>query len=78
MATPHVAGLIAILLEAKPNLSVSQIESILMSTSLDLSDSGKDNSFGQGRADLVKAVERLSGNSTQDAKESIFEAVYEK
>jgi len=78
MATPHVAGLIAILLEAKPNLSVSQIESLLMSTSLDLGESGKDNSFGQGRADLVKAVERLSGKSTQDTKESIFEAVYEK
>ncbi|MBW7874964.1 MAG: S8 family serine peptidase, partial [Candidatus Cloacimonetes bacterium] len=57
MATPHVAGVVALMLQANPDLSVDRIESILMETSLDLGAEGKDSVFGQGRMDALRAVE---------------------
>ena len=57
MATPHVAGVVALMLQANPDLTVDRIESILTETSLDLGAAGKDNVFGEGRMDAYRAVE---------------------
>ncbi|MCK5840728.1 MAG: S8 family peptidase [Candidatus Sabulitectum sp.] len=56
MATPHLAGVAALILSANPNLTVAQMDSIIEVTSLDLGASGKDNTYGAGRVDAYQAV----------------------
>ncbi len=64
MATPHVAGVVALMLQADPEVSVERIEEILEQTSVDLGPDGKDNAYGSGRVDAFKAVTMLA-NATQ-------------
>jgi subtilisin family serine protease len=55
MATPHVAGLCALLLEANPSLLPDDVKWLLMDTAVNL---GADpNSQGAGRIDAFAAVE---------------------
>ena len=56
MSTPHLAGCMALILEANPALSPAQVDSLLEVTSLDLGDTGKDNVFGAGRVQIYEAV----------------------
>ncbi len=56
MATPHLAGCMALMLEANPYLSPAQIDSLLEVTSLDLGTTGKDNQYGSGRVQIYEAV----------------------
>ncbi len=56
MATPHVAGVAALMLSANPNLTVAQMDSIIEMTSLELGTSGKDNTYGAGRVDAHQSV----------------------
>ena len=56
MATPHVSGVIALLLDAKPGLTVDEIAGILSSTAIDLGDPGADDTYGSGRVDALAAV----------------------
>ncbi|MCC6908440.1 MAG: S8 family serine peptidase [Phycisphaerales bacterium] len=56
MATPHVAGTIALMLEANPSLDHFAIKDLLEATALDLGDPGKDNRFGSGRVNAYEAV----------------------
>lgn len=56
MATPHLAGCMALMLEANPYLSPAQIDSLLEVTSLDLGSAGKDNQYGAGRVQIYDAV----------------------
>ena len=59
MATPHVSGVIALILEKNPNLSPSQIKSTLKRTALDL---GQDeNSQGSGRIQAYDAFLEATG-----------------
>lgn len=60
MATPHVAGVIALLYQVNPNLSIEQMIQLLSDSSLDLGDEGKDNDYGAGRMDVYKAVDVLN------------------
>ncbi|MBD3373302.1 MAG: S8 family serine peptidase [Candidatus Coatesbacteria bacterium] len=59
MATPHVAGAVALLLEADPTLTPAQLKLILEDTAIDLGDPGKDNAYGSGRIDALAAVQSL-------------------
>jgi len=59
MATPHIAGLIALLLEANPRLIPSNVLDLLTSTTKDLGEEGKDPDYGSGRADIFQAVRKL-------------------
>ena len=56
MATPHVAGTAALLLQADPSLSSSQVKQKLENTAIDLGKSGKDNCYGAGRISAYAAV----------------------
>ena len=58
MSGPHVAGVIALMFQAFPELSVDAIEDILGSSSLDLGDSGFDYKFGEGRVNALAAIEK--------------------
>jgi len=56
MATPHVSGTVALMLERNPALKPAEIKKKLESTALDLGSAGKDNDYGSGRIDASKAV----------------------
>lgn len=56
MATPHVAGVAALILQANPYLAHDEVRFVLESTSLDLGPAGPDNQFGAGRVDAMAAV----------------------
>lgn len=57
MATPHVTGATAILFQAFPQMNIAQMKDLLMKTSDDLGETGKDNDFGAGRIHLPRAFE---------------------
>jgi bacillopeptidase F len=56
MAGPHVAGVVALMRQADPNLDVDSIKQILMRTAVDLGTSGEDNDYGWGIIDAYAAV----------------------
>jgi serine protease AprX len=60
MATPHVSGTIALLMQAARNndifLSPAQVRGIIENTSVDLGVAGKDNVYGAGRINIFEAV----------------------
>lgn len=62
MATPHVAGAVALMLQADPSLDQFGVKSILESTAVDLGKSGKDNRYGSGRIDALLAVNSVLNN----------------
>jgi subtilisin family serine protease len=64
MAAPHVAGLVALLLQANPDLTVSEITSILRETALDRGPTGPDEKYGFGRIDAMAAVTQALGQTS--------------
>jgi thermitase len=56
MATPHVAGVAAVIAGRNPGLTASGIRSKLVAAVDDLGAAGRDPSFGFGRVNLVKAA----------------------
>jgi len=57
MATPHLAGCMALILNANYELSPGQVDSLLEVTALELGTAGKDNIYGSGRVQILPAVE---------------------
>jgi subtilisin family serine protease len=57
MAGPHVAGIVALLRQANPDLEVDTIKQILMLSARDAGDPGEDNTHGHGFVDALAAVE---------------------
>lgn len=62
MAVPHVAGVVALMRQADPDLDVASIKEILMNTALDAGDPGEDNSYGHGFIDAYAAVISVLNN----------------
>lgn len=60
MSAPHVAGTLALLLEAFPSATASQQETALAGSSIDLGDPGPDDVYGDGRVDALAAYQLLS------------------
>jgi serine protease len=56
MATPHVAGVAALIMSAHSTYTNSQIKTALFSTARDLGDTGFDNYYGNGLLDANAAV----------------------
>ncbi len=57
LAAPHVAGALALMLSARPNLDLADQEAALEQTALDLGPAGPDNTFGAGRLDAAAALQ---------------------
>ena len=56
MASPHVAGVAALVWAARPGLAVDELEAVLRSSAVDLGDPGHDVDFGDGRIDAAAAL----------------------
>ncbi len=56
MATPHAAGVAALMLSKNPSLSPAGIDSIIEQTGTPLGTAGKDNTFGNGQINALAAV----------------------
>ncbi len=59
MATPCVAGVLAMLLEANPDLSPAELDSIIELTSVRVGNTMKTNRVGSGRIDALAAINAL-------------------
>lgn len=56
MSSPHVAGVAALILQAYPNASPSQVEDVLRRSADDLGQPGRDPWYGLGRVNAAEAV----------------------
>ena len=56
MATPFVSGIAALILQAKPDITIPQLEKVLNEATIDMGKKGKDNLFGHGRIKAYEAV----------------------
>lgn len=54
-ATPHLAGVAALLLSANPDLTPAQVSMVMQTTAVEKGTPGKDNRYGAGRVDALAA-----------------------
>lgn len=57
MASPHVAGVAALLMASNPNYTAEAVRNKMNETALDLGDAGKDKLYGYGLVDASSALE---------------------
>ncbi|MGG1516772.1 S8 family peptidase [Paenibacillus oryzisoli] len=69
MASPHVTALAALVRSANPNLKNTEVYELIRKSARDIGDEGKDNYFGYGVIDVVKAIQLAeeSVGSTESA-----------
>jgi len=69
MASPHVAGAIALMKSVQPTLTYDDVSSILASGGMtnDIGSVGRDNLFGHGSLDVAKAISSLSNFNSETA-----------
>jgi subtilisin family serine protease len=60
MATPHVAGVAALVWSYYPSCTGNQIRATLQKSAMDLGASGKDNKFGYGLVQAKAAYDRIA------------------
>jgi len=64
MATPFVAGAVALGLQAAPAATSAQVKSALAQSALDVGAAGTDNEYGAGYIDVRAFVDVLAGTAT--------------
>ncbi|MCG8015597.1 MAG: S8 family serine peptidase [Candidatus Thiodiazotropha sp. 'RUGA'] len=62
-AAPHITGALALLKSAFPDTPISQIETALYDSAVDLGEAGADDQYGYGLADVAAAYDLLLSNS---------------
>lgn len=67
-AAPIVAGVAALVMAARPDLSNSQVENILYSSAKDLGDVGRDKLYGFGRVNAAGAVQAALATKATDTQ----------
>lgn len=70
MASPHVAGAVALLVSKYPNKSRSEIRQALERTAQDFGACGPDRMFGNGLINVLDAAEFLEGNGSDASEQS--------
>lgn len=60
MAAPHVTGVAALLSQAEPSLTSTEMEQVITSTAVSLGDAVPNNDHGWGRVDAYNAVTAVS------------------
>jgi subtilisin family serine protease len=73
MASPHVAGSLAIVGEACPTCSATELRQVLRDTAIDLGEEGYDIIFGYGLVDLVAAVDTFLPEEDIEEEEPVEE-----
>jgi bacillopeptidase F len=82
MAGPHVAGVVALMRQANPDLEVDSIKQILMRTARDLGPFAEDNSYGWGVIDAYEAVltampvTYMAGDANDDELVDVADVIY--
>ncbi|HSD77737.1 MAG TPA: CARDB domain-containing protein, partial [Solirubrobacteraceae bacterium] len=74
MATPHVAGAVAVLRAISPTATLAELEQLLVQGAVDLGTPGPDNDFGTGRLDLFQSAQILLGGGGPDQPHLTIEA----
>lgn len=69
MAAPHISGIAALLLSANKDISIDELESIITSTAMPLTDNvylkSPNYGYGYGLVDAFKASEKILKNSKE-------------
>ncbi len=73
MATPHATGIAALLLQAKPGLTPSQVKSLLQETAIDLGFPA--NAQGGGRADAYQAYKAEPATPPPEEREGCLSSL---
>jgi subtilisin family serine protease len=60
MASPHIAGVVALMRSADPAISASEIRKVLIETAVDLGPAGFDEDYGHGMVDAFAALEKIT------------------
>jgi subtilisin family serine protease len=66
MASPHVAGVAALIWSERSGLNVEKLEAVLRTSSVDLGAPGRDNYYGSGRVDAAAALDAPVPNPLPD------------
>ncbi len=79
MAAPHVAGVLALMRAVHPDITPDQIDTLLSSGNIttDLGDTGRDDIFGYGLIDALKAVQeaqKLANNNVLPQQPALITA----
>jgi serine protease AprX len=72
MAAPHVAGVVALLLQANPDLTPRQVQVILAMTARDLQAPGRDIESGHGLVDVPRALVAAARMKQGEPARSVF------
>ncbi|MFP5111651.1 S8 family serine peptidase [Bacillaceae bacterium C204] len=78
MASPHVAGIAALLLQADPKLSPGEVKSTLMNTADAIQSKDSVYEVGAGRVDAYEAVHAVSSFEVADETVTLFKNEKEK
>jgi Subtilase family len=66
VATAHVSGVAALIIERDPMIDVAALEELLYSTARDLGPKGRDSQFGYGLVDPLRALDALEAKVAMD------------
>jgi subtilisin family serine protease len=70
MASPHVAGLAALILDVDPSLTPAGVRQVIRDGAIDFGPAGFDTGYGYGRIDVINSLSLLQcGDGTCDPEE---------